>query len=308
MIQSPLNYTGGKFKLLSQILPLFPKNIRRFYDFFCGGCNVGINVDSKEVICLDKNKHLIYLYQTFQNVEKSEIFNWIYDIISKYGLSLVSSHGYEYYDCEGSTGLGKYNRDSFQRLRKDFNETNIFDYKYYIMMYVLIVYAFNNQIRFNGKGEFNLPVGKRDFNVKMQSKLDSFINRVQMQNYKFVCQDFRQFDLLSLKENDFVYADPPYLITCAAYNENGGWNKSDENDLLRFLDKLNERNIRFALSNVLISKGKKNQILDDWLSQNIGKYNAIHLQYSYANSSYHKNDKVSKSDEVLIVNYDIEQK
>ena len=27
MIQSPLNYTGGKFKLLPQILPLFPQNI-----------------------------------------------------------------------------------------------------------------------------------------------------------------------------------------------------------------------------------------------------------------------------------------
>lgn len=44
MIQSPLNYTGGKFKLLPQILPLLPKNVDRFFDFFCGGCNVGINV------------------------------------------------------------------------------------------------------------------------------------------------------------------------------------------------------------------------------------------------------------------------
>ena len=45
MIQSPLNYTGGKFKLLPQILPLFPKNINTFVDLFCGGCNVGINID-----------------------------------------------------------------------------------------------------------------------------------------------------------------------------------------------------------------------------------------------------------------------
>ena len=43
MIQSPLNYTGGKYKLLPQILPLFPKEIDCFVDLFCGGCNVGIN-------------------------------------------------------------------------------------------------------------------------------------------------------------------------------------------------------------------------------------------------------------------------
>ena len=39
MIQSPLNYTGGKYKLLPQILPLFPKDIDVFVDLFCGGCN-----------------------------------------------------------------------------------------------------------------------------------------------------------------------------------------------------------------------------------------------------------------------------
>lgn len=50
MIQSPLNYTGGKYKLLPQILPLFPKDIDVFVDLFCGGCNVGINVDCSKII------------------------------------------------------------------------------------------------------------------------------------------------------------------------------------------------------------------------------------------------------------------
>ncbi|WP_306306929.1 DNA adenine methylase [Helicobacter cinaedi] len=37
-----------------------------------------------------------------------------------------------------------------------------------------------------------------------------------------------------INENDFVYIDPPYLITCATYNENGGWDEQDEKDLLVF--------------------------------------------------------------------------
>ena len=47
------------------------------------------------------------------------------------------------------------------------------------MLYLLIVYSFNNQLRFNRKGEFNLPVGKRDFNSKMQGKLEAFIDLLE---------------------------------------------------------------------------------------------------------------------------------
>ncbi len=304
MIQSPLNYTGGKFKLLPQILPLFPKNINRFFDFFCGGCNVSINVNCNEVICIDNNRNLIYLYQTFQNIDKEVIFEWIYEIISKYGLSLVSKYGYKFYNCEGSKGLGTYNKEPFNRLRDDFNKYEKLDYFYYVMLYVIIVYAFNNQIRFNSKGEFNLPVGKRDFNERMQNKLSNFIDKIKNQNCKFICKDFRNFDIDNFISNDFVYADPPYLITCATYNENGGWNENDEIDLLNFLDEINNKNIKFALSNVLYSNGRENQFLTEWIKKNKNIYKVIHLNKSYANSNYQKKDKISKSDEVLIINYE----
>ena len=62
MIQSPMNYTGGKYKLLPQILPHFPKEIETFVDLFCGGCNVGINVKAKKHIYNDADEHLLYLY------------------------------------------------------------------------------------------------------------------------------------------------------------------------------------------------------------------------------------------------------
>ena len=47
-------------------------------------------------------------------------------------------------------------------LRSDFNSLSKKDSDYYVMLYVLIVFAFNNQIRFNSSGKFNLPIGKRD--------------------------------------------------------------------------------------------------------------------------------------------------
>ena len=303
LIQSPLNYTGGKYKLLPQILPHFPKDIDFFVDLFCGGGNVGINVPCNKVLFNDSNDIIRYLFGTFKNMDKDEIFRLINSIIQKYGLSDSEKYGYEYYGCTSADGLSKYNSEGYNRLRADFNKIQSIDYGYYITLYVLIVYSFNNQIRFNKKGEFNLPPGKRDFNKKMRDKLSAFIDRLKSGDYKFESCDFRELHDGDWNDKTFVYADPPYLITCATYNEQDGWNEELEKELLAYLDNLNERGIRFALSNVLKSKGKENDILIDWVNKNIGKYRVIYLDYSYSNSNYHTKDRTSKTDEVLIVNY-----
>ena len=301
LIQSPLNYTGGKYRLLPQILPHFPTIKGVFVDLFCGGCNVGINIDSSRVIFNDNNRFIHGLYEIFQRVDKGRLFKAIDKIIIDYNLSQSNIYGYTYYGCESSKGLGDYNRDKFLKLRADFNQMKSRDETYYITLYVLIVYSFNNQIRFNSDGKFNLPVGKRDFNDKMRKKLSTFIDKIKNSNVSFTCEDFRDFDISKLGRDDFVYADPPYLITCATYNEQDGWNEQLEKELYQFLDRVDGQHVRFALSNVLQSEGKTNVILESWLSH--GKYKVIRLEYDYSNSNYHKKDKESGSQEVLIVNY-----
>lgn len=302
IIPSPLNYIGGKYKLLPQILPLFPVISGTFIDLFCGGCNVGINVNADRVILNDTDENLRYLYNTFKNMDKDVLLKMIEDIIEKYGLSRSDIYGYEHYGCESGKGLGEYNKQPYLKLREDFNEHTNFDYYYYAILYVLIVYSFNNQIRFNSNGKFNLPVGKRDYNTKMQKKLSDFIDRLKEGNFVITSTDFEFFSLDGYGENDFIYADPPYLITCATYNEQGGWNEDKERALYKFLDKANEQGIRFALSNVLRSKGKENAILIKWLEDN-PQYRTISLDYNYSNSNYQTKDRSSGSEEVLIVNY-----
>lgn len=72
-----------------------------------------------------------------------------------------------------------------------------------------------------------------------------------------------------------------------------------ERDLLRKLDEISEAGVKFALSNVLESKGKSNDILKEWAK----KYKVNYLNSTYSNCSYHKKDKESKDVEVLITNY-----
>lgn len=302
LLQSPLNYTGGKYKLLPQLLPLFPKNIHTFVDLFCGGGNVGGNVNCNHVIFNDIETHLISILQIFKNYNKETIFHSIIKIIDQYKLSWSCQNGYSYYNCNSNKGLGDYNKKGFYQLREDFNHHQPLDFDHYIMLYVLILFSFNNQIRFNNKGAFNLPIGKRDFNLKMQEKLSKFIDRLNQLNCSFKNLDFRSFDINQLHANDFVYCDPPYLITCATYNEQGLWDTNAEYDLLDYLDLLDKAHIRFALSNVLQSKGKENKILLNWLNKN-PQYTCIPLNYNYANSNYQTKNKDAGSNEVLIINY-----
>ncbi|MDR0822231.1 MAG: DNA adenine methylase, partial [Endomicrobium sp.] len=142
LIQSPLNYTGGKFKLLPQILPLFPKQIDTFIDMFAGGGNVAVNVNCKKAVLNDKERYLLYLFNSFRNLEKSALFEMIYGIINKYGLSVSDKYGYKKYNCNSANGLGNFNKNKFLKLRDDFNKCKNPDYSYYAMLYVLIVYSF----------------------------------------------------------------------------------------------------------------------------------------------------------------------
>ena len=302
MTQSPLNYSGGKYKLLPQLQPFFPEDINLFVDLFCGGGDVGATAKCKNVLFNDIDSNVIGILKTFKELPKEKILRSIFETIEQYNLSLVCKHNYSFYNCDSQKGLGSFNRKSFLNLRSHFNQMSVRDYNYYLLLYVLVVYSFNNQIRFNRRGEFNLPVGKRDFNSKMQVKLCNFIDRLKNISCSFSNSDFRNIDVALLGENDFVYADPPYLITCATYNEQGGWNENLERALYDYLDKLNSRNIRFALSNVLTSKGKTNFILQKWLAAN-SQYSCHHLNYQYSNSNYHTKDRTSGSDEVLITNY-----
>ena len=60
-VKSPLNYTGNKYRILSQILPHMPKKIDLMVDLFAGGATVGLNVEAKNVVFVDSNIRVINL-------------------------------------------------------------------------------------------------------------------------------------------------------------------------------------------------------------------------------------------------------
>ena len=290
-VKSPMNYTGGKYKLLHQIEPLFPEDINLFVDLFTGGGNIAVNVKANKIVANDCEENIIGIYKTFQGYDNvDELIGQIEEIIKIYGLTIDDTEAYN-------------------KFRKDYNclrtsqgdYSPLSSYNINILLYVLICYSFNHQYRFNSKGEFNMPFGKErsQWNENMKNNLIKFHQRIKEKDIVFLNKDFRQLKVDKLGNDDFVYCDPPYLITCATYNEKDGWNQECEEDLLKLLDELDTKKIKFALSNVLYSKGKTNDLLIEWSK----KYTVHHLDYTYQNCNYHTKDKTNKSDEVLITNY-----
>jgi len=288
IIKSPLNYIGGKYRILNQILPLFPKQIDKFVDIFAGGCNVGINVNANKIIF---NDNLTYLIDLFIELQKNDIDCVLLHIdnrIKQFALSQTNEEGYK-------------------KLREYYNE-----YKNPLDLFVLVAYSFNHQIRFNNSHQFNNPFGKNrsSFNDKMKSNLIDFMMKLQNSNVEFFNNDFIDFDFTLLSRDDFIYCDPPYLITTGTYNDGKrgfkGWSEKEEIELLNILDTLDTEGIKFALSNVLEHKGDKNILLKEWIEDN--NYNIHYLNKNYINSNYQTKNRDKKSTiEVLITNYKVEE-
>ena len=304
-IKSPINYTGNKYRLLPKFWKFFPKKIDVFVDLFCGGATVGINVDAKEIIMIDNNPRVISLlkYLATENIYKQ--IKKIENLIDKYNLTYSAKYGYKKYKKKvvDNNGLKEFNKEGFYKLKKDYNDLkNKNTKKANSMLYTLMVYSFNNDIRFNKYGEYNLPVGKTDFNKNNYNKIIEYNRVAKEKNIKFICADYNSWEAKKyIYKADFVYIDPPYLITTAVYNEGNNWNDQKEKELISLLDELNKNNIKFALSNVLTKVGVENNILQKWLFKN-ENVNIYDMDYHYRSCSYNKKDRDANEREVLITN------
>lgn len=250
-ISSPLNYIGGKYDMVSFIKENLPNNIETFVDVFGGGFNVGVNIETKKLIYNDINIKAREIVEMFFKEDMFIVLNYIKKNIEKFDLK----------------NRGK---ESYVKLRNIYNSIPLAqrDPK---MLYLLLLYGFQQQLRFNTKLDYNNPVGQAGFNDKIYEKIISFSREIKSKNVTFLSSDFEEL-LRHTVPGTFFYCDPPYLITLGSYNDGkrgfNGWNEKDENRLLSFLEKINQMGLKFMLSNVINHKGKENTILKNWIDRN----------------------------------------
>lgn len=294
--RSPFFYVGDKFKLVPQLKENFPMDIERFIEPFCGGGSVFLNTDAKQYLLNDIDSYMIKLHRFLISSSAQPEMFWseLKLKIEEYKLSATfmgKDVPKEYRKEFVKTYFAKYNKDAYMKLRSDFNN----DKEDMILLYMLLIYGFNRMLRFNTKGDFNLPVGNVDFNKNVVNALNSYFDYVTDKNIELFNMDFQDFiEKVQPTSHDLVYLDPPYLITFSEYNKL--WNEDSEIRLIDYLDELNSRGVRFAVSNVLQHRKRYNGTFNEWAK----KYNIIRIKSNYI--SYHDNTE-KDSYEVLVKNY-----
>lgn len=277
--ESPLNYIGNKTRVIAGIRETLPADIDNFIDAFGGGFNVGININSESIIYNEYNHFVKELIESFWHYDTFSYIVYMKKTIQRFELK----HG---------------DKDSYLKVRDYYNSCpeNKRDPR---LLLIVILYSFQQQIRFNGNHEFNNPVGMRWFNDKIMEKLISFSRRIKELDVRFFCSDYTDMFQHVNDGHTFIYLDPPYMLTNGSYNDGKrgfkGWDASQEVALFDFLDRLNGEGSRFMLSYVLEHKGKINQNLLNWTKEN--NYHIIELGDILGISG-------SRRKEILVINYE----
>lgn len=297
-IRSPLFYVGDKYKLMPQLSKLFPQSIDNYIEPFVGGGSSFLNTNANQYYLNDIDPWIIRIHEELNKYtdDKDKLFTELFKIIEKYDLTctLLGRDVPEGYRKKYiKTYFARANKDSYLKARDEFNanKDNI------LLLYVLLIYGFNHMIRFNSKGDFNLPVGNVDFNKNVEKALNDYTSICAKRKLHFANQDYKEFikSVPLATETTYVYCDPPYLISGSEYNKL--WKENDEKELYEMLDSLNEQGIYFGVTNLLNHKGKTNNILLEWSK----KYNTYNIKSNYI--SFNDNTIKNDSKEVFITNY-----
>lgn len=274
--ESPLNYIGSKSKMIAEMKSLMPSEIDTFIDLFGGGFNVGININSQKTIYNDTNWIVKDLVKSFSKYETYDYLMYINRTIKKFGL-------------EAS------NKENYLNVRNHYNSFPVAD-RDPRLLYTVILYGFQQQIRFNSDYDFNNPVGMRWFNDNVLEKMVSFSRAIKEGNIEFTSRRFEDY-LDDIDSNTFVYMDPPYMLTNGSYNDGkrgfDGWTIEHEQKLMDFADELNRRGVKFMISYVLEHQGEINERMNEWLKYRL--YKVINMTPIPGR----------KRKEVVIINYEL---
>ncbi len=189
VLRPALNWAGGKRWQVPYIARLWAaRPRRRLVEPFCGGLSVAFGLAPRRALLNDINPHLINFY------------SWL-----KRGLEV--------------DGCFENSADAFYENRARFNTLLQAGHRRTreaaALFYYLNRTGYNGLCRFNRSGEFNVPFGRYS---RIRYSRDFRPYRRVMAGWTFTTGDFEH---LPLRDDDFVYADPPYDVPFTNYAQQG---------------------------------------------------------------------------------------
>lgn len=240
----PIKSQGIKTKLIPWIAEYVPTDFDgTWIEPFMGTGVVAFNLAPQKALLCDTNPHLIRFYQAI--AEKEINANIVRDYLNHEGAMLLK-HGESHYYAV---------RDRFNQTAKPLD------------FLFLNRAGFNGMIRFNKKGEFNIPFCRKPnrfaqaYVTKIVNQVDAISRLLSVKEFRFVCQSFEQ-TIQAAKFGDIIYCDPPYIDRHADYFN--AWTEEDEYSLHRLLT---ECPSQFILSTWHHNDYRHNEYIDNLWNQ-----------------------------------------
>ncbi len=278
-ITPPLKSQGIKTKLVPWIKSVMPDFTGRWIEPFFGTGAVGFNIKSRRAILSDTNPHIIKFYSDLKDgVITPHLIREYLTIEGEY-LRTAGNNGYEHYTL----------------IKNRFNERHSgLDFLF------LSRTGFNGMMRFNKKGEWNIPFCKKPnrFAPAYITKIvnqTSVVKKVITDDWDFRTQSFENIIPLAT-ENDIIYCDPPYYGRYVDFYN--GWSLDDEE---RLFNLLSNTPARFILSTWHHNDYRRNEMIDTFW----GNFNILTQDHFY-----HSGGKIENRQavvEALVCNFDIHE-
>lgn len=252
VIIPPIKSQGIKTKLVPWINDLILQsgldlqNTNWIEPFFGTGV-VGLNaIVGGNRIVGDTNPHIISFYEQVQNGE------------------ITPQNMRTYLEQEGQI-LCESEEDGYVHFREIKNRFNT-DHSSFDFIFLSRA-GFNGMMRFNRKGEWNIPFCKKAnrfapaYITKICNQIKESSKVIQSHDWTFYNQDF--IDTINMaQEGDIIYCDPPYFGRYVDYYN--GWTEKDEE---RLYNALINTPAHFILSTWHHNEFRHNEMMDKYWNQ-----------------------------------------
>lgn len=232
-IQPFVKWAGGKRQLMDKLIEFMPKKYGRYYEPFVGGGALLLELTPPKATINDFNKELISVYRCLRD---EELFQQFYAFCKEH----EEKHCDEYY----------YTIRNLDRNKEIYSAMTIAERA--ARCVYLNKACFNGLYRVNGKGQFNVPSGKKDkvrcFDEKNIWSLHKYFSESKL---TILNGDFAEA-VKDAKAGDFVYFDPPYDVvgeqSFTSYTSNG-FGRDEQIRLWNLICELTEKGVLVMTSN-----------------------------------------------------------
>jgi len=226
-----LKWVGGKRQILGELISLMPSTYNTYCEPFLGGGALFFALHPSKAIVNDINEELINFYEVVRDDHQA-----LLDIISEYQAKDCEEFFYEIRALDRDV-------ENFKKTSKVVKAARTF---------YLNRTCFNGLYRVNSKGFFNSPYGKPIYKFIIDTDRFVAMSTYLKEHNITLCSNTYEYVLDKLKKGDFVYLDPPYdrvSTTSFTLYSKYDFTQADQHRLRLACDKLNERGVKFMLSN-----------------------------------------------------------